>query len=96
MGWAELNALESNLTSLNNSLSSYNTKLSTQNKRKTKLEALIKEMKKVCNDDSDEVTDQIKESSITLLAPLKALLLHLILNLMQNRTKKKIFQKTAT
>ena len=61
MGWAELNALESNLTSLNNSLSSYNTKLSTQNKRKTKLEALIKEMKKVCNDDSDEVTDQIKK-----------------------------------
>ena len=61
MGWAELNALENNLTSLNNSLSSYNTKLSTQKKRKEKLEDLIKAMKKVCNEDSDDVTAHIKK-----------------------------------
>lgn len=61
MGFAELNALQSNLNSLNNSLSSYSSKLSTQNKRKTKLELLIKDMKKVCNDDSGEVTDYINK-----------------------------------
>jgi len=61
MGYAELNALERRLASLNNSLSSYNKGLSTQKKRKEKLESLIKEIKKVCNNNSDEVTDQIKK-----------------------------------
>lgn len=61
MGWSELNALENNLTSLNNSLSSYKSKLSTQQKRKEKIEELIKNMKKVCNDNSDDVTAHIKK-----------------------------------
>lgn len=61
MGWSELNALENNLTSLNNSLSSYNSKLDTQRERKEKLEDLIKAMKKVCNDNSDDITTHIKK-----------------------------------
>lgn len=61
MGFAEINALHSELTSLKKSLSNYETKRSSQKKRKTEVESLIKVIKSVCNDNSDDVTSHIKK-----------------------------------
>lgn len=59
MGFNELNNQQNRLTSLKNSLSGYKSKLNTQKKRKSKIEDLLKKMKSVVNDESDNVNDHI-------------------------------------
>lgn len=61
MGFYELNILQGKLNSLNDSLSRNTSKLDIQRKRKSELELLVKDIKKVCNSNSDDITSQINK-----------------------------------
>lgn len=61
MGFYELNILQGKLNSLNDSLSRNSSKLDIQRKRKSELELLVKDIKKVCNSNSDDITSQINK-----------------------------------
>ena len=61
MGFANLQALENRLSSLKSNLSSYNTQLDKQKKRKANIESIIKDMKSVCNNRTDDVNTHLNK-----------------------------------
>lgn len=61
MGFANLQALESRLSSLKSNLSSYNSQLEKQKKRKSNIESIIKDMKSICNNRTDDVNTHLNK-----------------------------------
>lgn len=61
MGFNELNYQENRLANLKSNYSRCKSKLDTQKKRKNKIEDLLKKMKNVVNDRSDDVNDHISK-----------------------------------
>lgn len=61
MGFANLQALESRLSSLRSNLSSYNSQLEKQKKRKSNIESIIEDMKSICNNRTDDVNTYLNK-----------------------------------
>lgn len=61
MGFANLQALESRLSSLRSNLSSYNSQLEKQKKRKSNIESIIENMKSICNNRTDDVNTYLNK-----------------------------------
>lgn len=61
MGFGNLNALESRLSGLRSNLSTYKSQLDTQKRRRSNIESIIKEMKSVCNNRSDDVNSYLNK-----------------------------------
>ncbi len=61
MGFANLQTLENRLSSLKSNLSSYNTQLDKQRRRKENIESIIKEMKRICSNWTDDVNTHLNK-----------------------------------
>jgi chromosome segregation ATPase len=61
MGFANLRTLENRLSSLKSNLSSYNTQLDKQRRRKENIESIIKEMKRICSNRTDDVNTHLNK-----------------------------------
>ena len=60
-GFANLRTLENRLSSLKSNLSSYNTQLDKQRRRKENIESIIKEMKRICSNRTDDVNTHLNK-----------------------------------
>lgn len=61
MGFANLQTLENRLSTLKSNRSNYKSQLDTQNKRKSKIEATIKDMKSITNGRTDDVNGHLNK-----------------------------------
>ena len=61
MGFANLQTLENRLSSLKSNLSGYNAQLDKQKKRKANIESIIKDMKSICNNRTDDVNTHLNK-----------------------------------
>lgn len=61
MGFANLQTLESRLSTLKSNLSNYKSQLDTYNKRKSKIESIIKDMKNICDNRTDDVNGYLNK-----------------------------------
>ena len=61
MGFANLQALENRLSSLQSSLSSYKSQLDNQKKRKSNIESIIKDMRSICYNRTDDVNSHLNQ-----------------------------------
>ena len=61
MGFANLQTLENRLSTLKSNLSNYRSQLDTQNKRKSKIESIIKDMRNICDNRSSDVNGHLNK-----------------------------------